>query len=115
MYSYGFGRANTPDAFDAYGAMGGQSFIEFEPVPDVNPPLAELITSNKHKAVLVTDDGRDDLGLREVIIDKQANINLKIPKFFAGAPSVIMDAQPINHSAPGSLVFRATDVAGNES
>jgi hypothetical protein len=95
--------------------MGGQSFIEFEPVPDVNPPIAELITSNKNKAVIVTDDGRDDLGIRAISFEKQSNINVKIPKFFEGAPSVILDAHPINHSAPGSIVLRLTDVAGNES
>jgi hypothetical protein len=115
LYSYGLGRLNTPDAYDAYGAMGGQSFIDYIPIPDTIPPQAELITINKKKSILVTDDGRDDSGLQHISVVKHTNLHLDIPRFTTGAPSVILDAPPINASAPGSCIFRAKDVAGNES
>jgi hypothetical protein len=115
LYSYGLGKAHTSDAYDAYGAMGGQSFIDYEPIPDTIPPQAELIVINRKKSVMVSDDGKDDTGLRDIVVVKQTNLNLSIPKFTMGAPSAILDAQPINISAAGSCIFRAKDVAGNEA
>ena len=118
LISYGFGIQRIgyrtgPDAYDAYGAMGGQSFIDYEPVPDINPPKAEGIISNKQKAVLVSDDGRDDLGLSEITLIRQNNLNLEIPKFIKGAPSTIITLKPINPGSSGSAVISAKDVANN--
>jgi hypothetical protein len=118
LTSYGFGIQRLgfvagPDAYDAYGAMGGQSFVDYKPIPDTIPPTAEGIISNSQKSVLVSDDGRDDLGLSDIKILKQDNITLDIPKFTKGAPSVIVAVNPSNLGSPGSAIIMLTDVANN--
>jgi hypothetical protein len=62
MYSYGFGKGL--DAFDAYGTMGGQSFIEYSVTRDVNPPTADEKIIKTNIWVLIRDDRPDDTGLR---------------------------------------------------
>ena len=120
LTSYGFGIQRIglligPDAYDAYGAMGGQSFIDYEPVPDSIPPTAESIISNKQKSVLVSDDGRDDLGLADITVLRSDNLKLSIPNFTKGAPSVIIAVNPINSSSPGAAVITLKDVANNSA
>ena len=119
LYSYGFGiqsiRGKTgPDAFDAYGNMGGQSFLDYVPVPDTVPPHAEIITQNRKKSILVSDDGRDDLGIADVIVVRNDNMTVNLPNFTQGSPSILIDYQMPNPFAAGSVVFKAVDIANNE-
>jgi hypothetical protein len=95
--------------------MGGQSFVDYVPVPDVNPPIMELVTENRKQVVLISDDGRDDIGLQEISIVRSENLEPKIPRFTIGAPSVFIDPTPKNLNSPGFCVLRAVDCAGNEA
>ena len=114
LYSYGFGIQQGDDAYDAYGTMGGQSFVELEPVPDTIPPFAESVVQNRKKMIIVSDDGRDDTGLRDVSLVKQNNMTVLVPNVSKGAPSIVVAYQPINPAASGSFVIRAVDMASNE-
>lgn len=120
LYSYGFGIqtvgfSNGPDAYDAYGAMGGQSFLDYEPVPDVTPPQAEAIVQNKKKSIRISDEGRDDTGLSDVFIIKEENMTVQLPNFTKGTPSILIGYQPNNSAAAGRIVFKAKDVANNNA
>ncbi|MDR0927118.1 MAG: IgGFc-binding protein [Ignavibacteria bacterium] len=118
LYCYGFGIQyingfTGPDAYDAYGAMGGQSFLDYQPVPDTIPPIVESILFNRKKAIQVSDDGRDDLGMSDITIVQSNNMAADIPNFTQGAPSVILNYTPISTLEAGSMVLRVTDVAKN--
>lgn len=118
LYSYGFGvqvvnGRRGPDAYDAYGAMGGQSFVDYVPVPDVEPPTAEILNSRSNNpSVLITDDGRDDLGLDSIEVMLEEGIQIQIPQFSSGAPAVNCQ---LKFGTPGRAVIFAKDVAGNSS
>jgi len=89
MYSYGFGYGK--DSFDAYGTMGGQSFIEYEAANDTLAPMAESrpFGSNNVKMIL-RDDREDDTGILEVeIIENQVFRGLS--KVFLGVPQLEID------------------------
>ena len=116
---YGFGIQSVrgrqgPDAFDAYGTTGGQSFLDYEPVPDTIPPHAEIVTQNRKKSILITDDGKDDTGLGEIFVMKQNNMSVQIPNFTQGAPSILVSYQPTNPLSSGSVLLKAIDMSNNE-
>jgi hypothetical protein len=46
MYSYGFWFGT--DAYDAYGTMAGQSFVDYEPAVDSLPPIAKCENLNSY-------------------------------------------------------------------
>lgn len=114
LYSYGFGIQTGNDAYDAYGTMGGQSFMELEAVPDIIPPFAEGVVQNRRRAIIVSDDGRDDTGLRDVTLVKQSNMTVSVPNVSQGAPSILVNYLPVDPTTAGSFVIRAVDMASNE-
>ncbi len=114
LYSYGFGFGDGTDAYDAYGTMGGQSFIEYEPAIDSIPPVAELFRRNKYGAILLSDDGSDDTGILDITVVEVKNMKVNIPNFVPAAPSVFVDIVPENTNSAGKLILSAKDVARNE-
>ena len=113
MYSYGFGYGN--DSYDAYGTMGGQSFIEYEPAADTLPPMADEKLTNGQNLLVVRDDRVDDSGIKNIKIIDNLGIDLQIPDIQSGTPQVPIKIKPLVVNAPGRVVFRATDVALNQS
>lgn len=110
MYSYGFGYG--VDSFDAYGTMGGQSFIEYEAANDTIPPMAETkIVGNNYKLIF-RDDREDDTGIYEVSVIEKLGIDEKIPKFSSGVPQLEIETKLLPNS-PGKIVFKVMDVAMN--
>lgn len=113
MYSYGFGFGN--DAYDAYGTMAGQSFISYEPLEDVLPPLADERYIDKELHIIFRDDREDDSGLASVRVSDVLGIIAQIPKIEPGAPQVSVKIIPEQVNSPGRIVFNASDLSGNKS
>jgi hypothetical protein len=117
MYSYGFGF--DKDAFDAYGTMGGGSYVPYEAAIDTVPPEAEEIVSeekNKNSFnVILRDDDVDDSGIRSITILKSEGMIAEIPKFEEGLLQVSTWFKPENPGVQGRVVFTSTDIALNKS
>ncbi|OGU58181.1 MAG: hypothetical protein A2X64_06965 [Ignavibacteria bacterium GWF2_33_9] len=110
MYSYGFGYG--ADAFDAYGTMGGQSFIEYEPANDTLAPMVETFTKTDEMKMIIRDDREDDTGINDVDIMENLGFDVKIPKFSKGVPQLEMNLKNMP-GVPGKLVLKITDLALN--
>lgn len=113
MYSYGFGYGY--DAFDAYGSMGGQSFMDYEPVNDTIAPQVEERIENGKINLIVRDDGVDDTGIKTVIAAEKMNIECNVPDFEEGSPQIMFSINPQSPNLNGRAVFAVTDLALNTS
>ncbi len=113
MYSYGFGYGK--DAFDAYGTMAGQSFIEYEPTKDTLPPYADGKPTPDGYNLFVRDDREDDTGLRGISIIENFGFDLKVPPVEEGTPQVMINAKPIASNLSSRLKFISTDASMNIS
>lgn len=112
MYSYGFGY--DKDAFDAYGAMGGQSFFEYVQKRDSLPPSAEIIPEDSVARLILRDDRNEDTGIKDIEIIRVEGLNLNIPEYETGAPQVATEVLPTLKEQYGYAVVRAVDVENNE-
>ncbi len=113
MYSYGFGYG--ADAFDAYGTMGGQSFMDYEPARDTLEPMAEALYEKEIMQIIFRDDRVDDTGIKNIKILDAVGIRAVVPVIEEGSPQVSMNVRPVNPSAPGRMIIEATDIALNTS
>ena len=113
MYSYGFGFG--ADAFDAYGTMGGQSFVDYEAGADSLPPTAEPVYENQQMKIIFRDDRIDDTGIKEIKTVFAEGINAYVPKIDVGSPQISVTVKPESSDKIGRLIFSVTDVAGNEA
>lgn len=113
LYSYGFGSGGE-DLYDAYGTMGGQSFVDYVPAIDSISPAADLLAHSRKKVLLLSDDGSDDTGLSSAELILSENIKVKIPSFVKSAPSIFVDFDVVNKTEAGRLILRVQDVAMNE-
>ncbi len=117
MYSYGFGF--DKDAYDAYGTMGGGSYVPYEASVDTVPPLAEEVINEDGKKgsynIILRDDNVDDTGIRSITTIVNEGMVVDIPKFEEGLLQVPVAIKPETPDVQGRYVFRATDVALNSS
>lgn len=113
MYSYGFGYDS--DAFDAYGNMGGQSFLEYEPVRDTLPPTAEARYENNQMKIIFRDDRVDDTGIKTFDVLSVNNIEPFFPPIEEGAPQLSMTLRPKQATTIGRMTVSVTDVSLNTS
>lgn len=117
MYSYGFGF--DKDAFDAYGTMGGGSYVPYEAAIDTIPPMAEEIPAGDQKKgnynIILRDDDVDDSGIRSITTVKSEGLIIDIPNFEEGLLQVPVNFQPVNPGSPGRAVINAADIALNKS
>lgn len=111
MYSYGFGYHK--DAFDAYGTMGGQSFIEYLPEADTLPPIAEARMSKTVMEVIFRDDRVDDTGIKKFRVLSSDGIFAQINNFDEGIPQISASVLPLSKTKAGRAVYEIEDVAGN--
>lgn len=111
MYSYGFGYG--ADAFDAYGTMGGQSFVEYEAALDTIPPLVDIEIKGMSVEMIARDDREDDTGIGDIIVIANENMEVRMPKFVEGAPQIIFRIDPANAMEGGRAVIKINDVALN--
>jgi len=117
MYSYGFGFKGPvkDDAYDAYGTMGGQSFIEYEIEQDSLPPNADIRYYTDSTKLIIRDDRVDDSGIREVRVIEGFGIETEIDNVFVGMPQSSVKLIPTLPEVPGRLILETIDVALNKS
>ena len=110
MYSYGFGYGS--DAYDAYGNMGGQSFVDYQPENDTIPPGIEFIADKEKLRVIIRDDREFDTGINEIIFSEHLNISYSVPKYTEGVPQLEFIITPSTYNS-GRAVLTVSDIAGN--
>jgi hypothetical protein len=113
LYSYGFG--DNEDAFDAYGNMGGQSFMDYEPAEDTIPPAGEMTSAVDEALIIIRDDRVDDTGLREVNFISNDNLSVNSNVLETGAPQYSFVVKPSQRNSGGRLLVEAVDVAFNKT
>lgn len=111
MYSYGFGYG--ADAFDAYGTMGGQSFVEYEAALDTIPPIVDIEIKGLSVDMIARDDREDDTGIGDITVITNANLDIKVPNFVEGAPQISFRIDPANAMEGGRAIIKVNDVALN--
>ena len=104
MYSYGFGFRGTTkdDAYDAYGNMGGQSFIEYEIEKDSLAPLVDIDESKDSTEIIVRDDRINDSGIREVRVLENYGIDFKIDNIILNNRRTAIDGNRYGRKIPTS-------------
>ncbi len=113
MYSYGFGFG--ADAFDAYGNMGGQSFVDYEPETDTLPPMVEEKILVDRVNLIARDDRIDDTGLRRVEITYNEGFDFSIPQIEEGMPQVQFSASPKDNLSESRAVLNIYDANANNT
>ena len=112
MYSYGFGY--DKHEYDAYGNMGGQTFIEYEFFNDSLPPMVEERISDDTYDLILRDDRVDDTGIKEINTIENAGFEVLMPKVEEGIPQAKVSLIPSDDFADGRLVLEIKDVALNK-
>jgi len=110
LYSYGFGFRS--DAYDAYGNMAGQAFLELDKMIDSLAPMAEGIPARDAYVVTFRDDRPMDRGIKAIKVLATTTLDATIPRVEPGVPQIAVRVSP---SAPGAgrIVFKVTDAADN--
>jgi hypothetical protein len=110
LYSYGFGFGN--DAYDAYGNMAGQSFIELGGFTDTLPPMVDGKDVRDEFDLTIRDDRTFDRGLRRVRVVISTGLDAVIPKIEEGQPQAVVRIRSTG-SGSSRIVLEAEDLAGN--
>jgi len=112
LYSYGFGYGEV-DAYDAYGNMGGQSFLDYIPKTDTLAPIADILNIDGKDYVVFRDDRPDDTGLKSIKIIDSSGIKTIIPLVMAGVPQLPIYIEPEIYNSEGRMIFEVSDVSDN--
>ncbi len=117
MYSYGFGfkSALKNDAYDAYGTMGGQSFIEYEVEKDTLPPTIELVLKKDSTKLIIRDDRIYDSGISEIRVIDDYGIETEISKIYKGMPQGYIKLSPWKIGVSGRIIVELIDMVANKS
>lgn len=115
MYSYGFGFGE--DAYDAYGTMGGQSFVEYMPIPDTLHPNLDIDLISNTLELIARDDRINDSGIMSVNTLETNGLKVQISDYDEGLPQVSLEIIPDLQGASkyGRAVLSIEDMAGNEA
>jgi IgGFc binding protein len=113
MSIYGFGY--DKDQYDAYGTIGGQSFIEYENVKD---SLAPDVTISQPKSSIfqlaIRDDRPFDSGIKQIRIINSVGMIFQVPPFDRGLPQLIINTKISNSNTPSIANIEVEDEAGNK-
>lgn len=113
MSSYGFGYGN--DEYDSYGNIGGQSFIDYVPIPDTLAPTSENRKIKKDFEIVFRDDRPDDTGLKSISVIESSGLNFNIPKFDESAPQANLLISSNGDIKGGTAIIEAKDMRDNIS
>lgn len=113
MTSYGFGFGD--DRYDAYGSLGGQSFMEYIEAPDTEAPIVDYDNASDGFKLLVRDDRNNDRGVANVEFTNNTGFDYEVLDFEPGTPLVIANFGRNKYSKNQSIKLVATDMAGNKS
>jgi hypothetical protein len=111
LYSYGSGF--NEDNYDAYGNIGGQSFLEIDSLNDEDPPILQDKIGKKGIDIIVKDDRSTDLGLEKVSIVYASNLQTKLPTIISGMSQASFTVEAISPNEIGRMIIQAVDVKGN--
>jgi hypothetical protein len=111
MYSYGFGFDS--DGFDAYGTMGGQSFVEYETAKDTLAPYLEYSIRNSKIKVIARDDRIEDSGLKRVEVQYSEGFKIVVPKIEEGTPQIQFSIEPEDPNKEAKALITIFDAALN--
>ncbi|GAB5464934.1 MAG: hypothetical protein Kapaf2KO_03700 [Candidatus Kapaibacteriales bacterium] len=113
MVSYGFGF--DKDQYDAYGTLGGQSFVEYTEFRDILPPEIKMLTDNNGdpSSLVVRDDRENDFGIESIDAVFEEGLEFKVPSFDKGAPQASIPIPDVSSGNPAKGIIEVTDVAGN--
>jgi hypothetical protein len=111
MTSYGFGFGD--DRYDAYGSLGGQSFIEVVQIADTEKPLVDYDIDKNGFKLLIRDDRNNDRGVAKVSLSQNTGLSYEISPFTPGTPLVVVNFVNEKYGKDLSVKLSATDVAGN--
>jgi hypothetical protein len=112
MYSYGFGF--NKNEYDAYGNMGGQSFIEYDFFNDTIPPMIEEVLTEEGFELIIRDDRVDDTGIKEITAIESSGFSVAMPSVEEGIPQAQVIVAPLDINLDGRLVLETRDVALNK-
>lgn len=117
MYSYGFGYkgALKNDAYDAYGTMGGQSFIEYEIEKDTLSPTIDLILNSDSTKLIIRDDRIYDSGISEIRVIDDFGIETEISNIDKGMPQGYIKLSPWKADVSGRIIVELIDMVANKS
>ncbi|MCX6156330.1 MAG: IgGFc-binding protein [Candidatus Kapabacteria bacterium] len=107
MYSYGFSHN------DAYGTMGGQSFVPNAAALDTLPPMIEA-HFNSDAQLIFRDDRVDDSGLRELKILYSEGFLYNQPALENGQAQVLLSAVPTFGDQKARMLVEISDMAENK-
>nr|AQQ74756.1 hypothetical protein [uncultured bacterium] len=115
LYSYGFGYRY--DAYDAYGTMGGQTFIVLDTLRDRLPPQTTfaLKPGGKSLRIVVRDDRPTDRGLDSIVALYARNLRAYLPRIESGQPQADFDIHPLDPEQDGTITLAFIDAAGNRA
>ena len=113
MTSYGFGFGD--DRYDAYGSLGGQSFMEYIEAPDTEAPLVDYDNGADGFKLLIRDDRNNDRGVANVEFKDNTGFDFETLEYEPGTPLVISNFGSTKYSKNQSVKLIATDMAGNKS
>lgn len=111
LYSYGFGF--KADNCDAYGTMGGQSFVEYENIPDTLAPMIDSKIFDDRIEIIARDDRINDVGLKRIEGILTENLKVDVPEFDEGIPQLKFKITPIDLSTGAKGIIRISDAAAN--
>ena len=112
MYSYGFGF--NKNEYDAYGNMGGQSFIEYDFFNDTLPPMIEEIEMDGEYDLIIRDDRVDDTGIKDIVALENVGFSVTLPPVEEGSPQQQVIIKAVDEFADARLVLETQDVALNK-
>lgn len=107
MTPYGFGY--DKDKYDAYGNLGGQSFLEYIEYKDTIAPDMNLVKNE----LIVRDDRVNDEGIDRYNIISNNNIEFENVSFEPGVPQISLNPKVIDKNKSGKAVLNVFDIAGN--
>lgn len=107
IYVYGYGIANS------YGYIGGMGF---KPL-DIKPPVISYQTSCFSISGVITDTGKTDSGIKEVLtdLDSNNNVNLSIEPYQKYDKVVRFQASLNDNKKDGRFIIKAIDSLGYSS
>jgi IgGFc binding protein len=113
MISYGFG--TDRDAYDAYGNMCGQSFLEEDLEEDTKPPSCEYEVINEQCKLIISDDRINDNGIKKFEVVEAQNFIVGFDKIDEGVAQTSFIIFPKLPEKPGRVVINAIDMNNNKS
>jgi len=111
MSIYGFGY--DKDQYDAYGTIGGQSFIDYVDAKDTLAPYVQLTSKNNLNTITIREDRPFDSGIKAFTVLDNSGFLFNVPSYDVGLPQLFVGLKLSKENIPAKAVIKMTDEAGN--